>query len=82
MTKTLFCVDVPHENHLPPRDTNGVSLEGFFGQEGFGYWIATETEAPTLNTVCVVVNTSDAILDIMAAQTEHWIFVENLPDEA
>jgi hypothetical protein len=78
--KALFCVDSPHENYLPPRDGDSP-VEGFFGQEGFGYWICQDTEAPLENTVMVVVNTSEEILDKMAADTEHWIFIEDLPDE-
>lgn len=79
--KALFVVDCPHEQYLPPKDEDGNIMEGFFGAEGYGYWIAPSTEAPTPNTVCVVVNTSEEILDIMAAQTDHWYYVEDLPDE-
>lgn len=81
MSKSLFCIDVSHEQYLPPRDGDGNPIEGFFGVEGYGYWICPDTEAPLENTVMVVVNTSEEILDKMAADTEHWIFIEDLPDE-
>ena len=79
--KALFCVDSPHENYLPPRGGDGNPLADFFSQDGYGYWICPDTEAPLPNTVMVVINTTEEILDAMAANTDHWIFIEDLPDE-
>ena len=79
--RALFIVDIPHDQYLPPKDTDGNVVEGFFAKGGFGFWIAENTEAPLPNTVMVVVNTSDEILDAMALQTEHWIYVDEVADE-
>ena len=44
-----------------------------------GIWIAPETEAPQPNTIAVIVHSSDAILDELAANPL-YLFLEDLPD--
>jgi hypothetical protein len=43
-----------------------------------GWWIAPGTESPLPDTHMVIIDTTDEMLDWIAAQSEHWLYVEDV----
>ena len=74
MAQAIFIVDTPHEQYLPSNAELGT-------KDGNGWWIVPETVAPLPNTVCVIVDTSEEFMDVMAAQTDHWIYIDEVDNE-
>lgn len=73
--RALFIVPFPHEQSLPPmRDIQYEENGELHG----GWWVVGHV--PQTNTVMVVIDTTDAMIESMNANPE-YLFVEDIPDE-
>lgn len=73
--KANFIVPTPHETNLPALDQ--IQYTGDSGELKGGWWCVSE--APQDHTVIVCVDTTEAMLDTMAADPK-YLFLEDVPD--
>lgn len=76
--KALFFVESPHEDKMPEIET--LAYLGPDGLRRGGWYIAPETEAPTVNTVAIVIDATDAVLDVLA-DDPNLFYVDEIDDQ-
>lgn len=81
--KALFLCTTPHEQNLPAMEATDTQVGiQWFDADGVlhgGWWVAEDINAPTPNTIPVIIESTDGNLDVFAG-LPNMLFIEDIPD--